>query len=131
MRLTAEERAGVEDYLRTCDDAPHRVRGERTAIDVLETVLARDAERTAPVTPEWLDGPEGRRLGFERDRHDELLWTAKADGLSSANVRLSFPGPALWVADWLGSEAVVDRQLHGDATIAQVRDAVRLFTGRE
>ena len=141
MRLNDEERAEARNLLELSRMAmvasmPGEWHdGHATLAGLLERLLARDAERTQPVTAEWLDGPEGKRLGFERDAHDEWLWCAKADGSSSASVQASvqvlLPGPGLWVADWNSSEEVVGRRLHGNATIAQVRDAVRLLTGRE
>lgn len=103
-----------------------RIRGEFEA-------RAREAERTTPVSPEWMDGAEGRRLQVQRVSAKSLTWFVVRDEPGSTRigymVRIElYPGEEnMLLQDTVGNRV----KLPGIPTIGQVRDAVRLFTGRE
>lgn len=115
-------------------DKPHRLLYDLcAAVDLLQTTaLAREAEHTTPVTPEWMDGAEARRLGFERkvasgEWTDE--WVAvPSDTDGYERVRVSLAERFVEVQDFDGNRAWA---VQGAVpTIAQVRAAVYLATGR-
>jgi len=97
--------------------------------DVLRQCLARDAERTTPVTPEWLDGAEGKRLGFARVGKTE--WRSGSDDIHMPAVYVNLADLS---AGYRGLTVFINTQCVGEygvPTIAQVRAAVFLATGRE
>lgn len=124
MRLIDEERAAIDDLPSWPEDIGKG--SYRIATDVLDRLLARDAERTHPVTPAWLDGPEGRRLGF-RVPNGAHHWETPVD-TTWCQVTRRIGG--LVDVTCLTRRHVVQWEITCN-TVAQVRAAVFLATGRE
>lgn len=109
----------------------HVAPGAAPVMDYLRDQLERDAERTTLVSPEWMDGAEAKRLGFEKVSRHSRTWSVGIDTgtpfMPAVRIELYEGRENMHVQDDAGARAV----FAGIPTIRQVRAAVFLATGRE
>ena len=98
----------------------------------LQDALAREAERTTLVTPEWLDGAEAKRLGFELDVCEWTTPASDPDGndLDVVSIGICEEARPCYLRLVASSGEAWYVTVNAVPTIAQVRAAVFLATGR-
>ena len=115
-------------------DKPHRL-----IYDLCKSVewweaqsLARESEHTTLVTPEWLDGAEAKRLGFELDVCEWTTPASDPDGndLDVVGIGIREDARPSYMRLVASSGEVWYVTVNAVPTIAQVRAAVFLATGR-